>query len=321
MNEADLLSRDHRFEEPPMLTQGLMLFLMLQTPGTPPPEAKGATSEEYLTLDEIIAEDENSGTTPFDEMILKYANKAPEILGPQPPENKDDYAVAIANIMTMPPEKLFAFAQYQGQVPIENLGKDIKLGASEARMATLNLVADLETVAKYYAQELAAKNIVPMVNQLKANSIYFAWRPEDGFMRTMTLVEIGRQTVVFAAVTDARKVYESFLGLDGRRSSKPWDDWQEPEHEGTPIVFQQSEGATVQTTRKITVKGDSLDEVMRYYNRELALSGWKMTQGGSRQDESLSATFEKGSRRCSVTITPGAQEGVFESLSLCQEYQ
>lgn len=299
-----------------MIVQSLMLLSMLQVPAIDPTPAK---PEEYLTLDEIIAEDENSGTTPFDEMILKYANKAPEILGPQPPENKDDYAVAIANIMTMPPEKLFAFAQYQGQVPIENLGKDIKLGASEARMATLNLVADLETVAKYYFQEFQSKDIAPMVNQLKANSIYFSFREPDGFMRTITLVEIGKQTIVLAAVSDARKVYESFLGMDGRRSPKPWDDWQEPDHEGTPIVLQQSEGATVQTTRKITVKGDSLDGVMRYYNRELALSGWKITQGGSRQDESLSTTFEKEGRRCSVTIIPGDREGVFESLALCQE--
>lgn len=276
--------------------------------------------EEYLTLDEIIAEDEDSATTPFDEMILKYAEKGPELLGPQPPEDKEAYAVAIANIMTMPAKELFAFAQYQGQEPIENLGKDIKLGASEARMATLNIVADLETVAKYYIQEFQAKNIAPMINQLKANSIYFAYREEDGFMRTITLVEIGKQTIVFAAVSDARKVYESFLGLDGRRSPKPWDDWREPEHEGTPIVLQQSEGATTQTTRKITVKADSLDGVMRYYNRELALSGWKMTQGRSQHDESLSAIFEKGGRRCLLMITPGSSEGVFESLALCQEH-
>ena len=304
-----------------MFTQGFILLMMLQTPGDLSPASADASAEGDLTLEDVVGLDGAFGSTPFDEMILKYANKPPELLGPHPPENKQDYAVAVANVMTKPAEELFAFAQYQGKVPIENLGKDIKLGASEARMATLNLVADIETVAKYYAQELASKNIVPMVNQLKANSIYFAYRAEDGFMRTITLVEIGRQTVVFAAVTDARKVYESFLGLDGRRSPAPWDDWREPEHEGTPIVFRQSEGGTIQTTRKITVKGESLDGVMRHYNRELALSGWKMTQGRSQRDESLSATFEKDARRCSVTITPGAQEGFYESLSLCQEYQ
>ena len=298
-----------------MFTEGFILLMMLQTPGDMSLSAMDASAEENWTLEDIMGSDGEHSSTPFDEMILKYANKPPELLGPHPPENKQDYAVALADVMTKPAEELFAFAQYQGKMPIENLGKDIKLGASEARMATLNLVADLETV------ELASKNIVPMVNQLKANSIYFAYRAEDGFMRTITLVEIGRQTVVFAAVTDARKVYESFLGLDGRRSPAPWDDWREPEHEGNPIVFRQSEGSTIQTTRKITVKGESLDGVMRHYNRELALSGWKMTQGRSQRDESLSATFEKDARRCSVTITPGAQEGFFESLSLCQEYQ
>lgn len=299
-----------------MFAQGLMLILMLQTSGVPQQEVKDAAPEEYLTLDEIIAEDESSGETPFDEIILKYANKGPELLGPQPPENKEDYAVAIANIMTMPAKELFAFAQYQGELPKENLGKDIKLGESEARLALLEIVDDMESVSKYYLRELQMQNISPMINQLKSNSIYFAFRGSDGFMRTITLVEIGKQTIVFAAVSDAEKVYESFTNPN--KSSKFIDNWREPPVENASQTLQQAEGEIIQQTRHVTVLGKDIDEVVKYYVRELTLVGWRLEGSISRYKEGRSLVFQNDNSTCRLSIMPATRLGRFESLTICQ---
>ena len=299
-----------------MFAQGLMLILMLQTSGVPQQEVKDAAPEEYLTLDEIIAEDESSGETPFDEIILKYANKGPELLGPQPPENKEDYAVAIANIMTMPAKELFAFAQYQGQVPKENLGKNIRLGDSEARIALLEITNDIGTVSKYYFRELQLQNIIPMVNQLKSNSIYFAFRGSDGFMRTITLVEIGRQTIVFAAVSDAEKVYESFTVPS--KSSRFVDNWREPPVEYYSQNLQQAEGETIQQTRRVTVAGRDIDEVVKYYVRELTMAGWHLEGNISKHEKGQSLVFQNDKSTCRISIMPAMRLGQFESLTICQ---
>jgi hypothetical protein len=304
-----------------MFLCGLLTIMMLQTPDAQAvqiAQATGGDASGYLTLDELIDETESFERITYD-VDLAEASKQLSELVLQPPQDKEEYAVAVAHMMTMPVAELFSFAQYKGTLPVENLGKNIKLGASEVRMASLDIAADIQTVSTYYLQEFYSKGILPKVHMLYANSLYFSYREADGFMRTITLVGFGDQTVAFAAVSDARKVYESVLGITEQSPSKLWDDWREPKHEGAPIVIHNSEAGVVQASRKITVGGKTAEEVMSYYTRELALSGWTMSDKPKKIQESILMMFEKGNRRCSVTIVEGAVGGSFESLTLCQE--
>lgn len=301
-----------------MLLCGLLTLMILQAPDVQVILDGEGDSTEYLTLEKLVEERESSNSEMMTIDLSEASQQLSELVL-QPPEDKEEYAVAVAYIMTMPTAELFAFAQYQGAIPVENLGKNVKLGASEARMATLDIHADIQTVSTYYLKEFYSKDIIPQVHQLYANSLYFSYRESDGFMRTITLVGFGDQTVVFAAVSNARKVYESVLGINGSISSKMWDDWREPQHEGSPMVMQHSEAGSFQSSRKITIGGKSMEEIINYYTRELALSGWTLTEKPKKFQEGLLSMFEKGNRRCSVTIIESAEEGRFESMVLCQE--
>ncbi len=308
-----------------MFTQGFILLMMLQTPGDLSPASADASAEGDLTLEDVVADAfiENAKMTEHVD-LNEFVEEVSELIGPQPPANKEEYVVALSNVMTKPVEELFSFATYEGRLPVENLGNDIRLGSSEARMATLEIAADINSVSKYYLGEFLSKGVQPKVHQLYANSLYFSYREPDGFMRTLTLVGFGGSTVVFAAVSDAQKVYKSMMGFDAQQKQKDnqiWNDWREPKLEGDPIVMQSSSDGTRQSSRRVTVKGESERDVMNFYTRELALSGWKMLSEPSKSENGLVAMFEKGlTRRCSVVIGQvGDEVGSFDVLTLCQE--
>ena len=135
--------------------------------------------------------------------VSKFLDELKEAMPMQPPENQEEYNVLIAKIMTKSCEELFDFARYKGVLPQENLGEDIRLGNSEARLASLELSEDIQSVANYYANELFSKGILVRMNKLYANTLGMVFREEDGFTRSLTLVGVNdRQTIVFAAISD-----------------------------------------------------------------------------------------------------------------------
>lgn len=335
-----------------MLVFGLISFLLFQLPGIENvtdeevekiaqgvvhgkytlldifgPDGLGMVSAEYtvaesfVTLEDIDKEIkrkfDDEKTVQID--IPKMLDEIHDLIPMQPPLEPSEYSIALANMMSKSTEVLFSFAQYKGKLPVENLGENIRLGDSEARMASLDLFEDVQSVAEYYFKELTSKGFLPRMQLLYANTLGITFRDTDGFMRGLTLVGFGDQTVVFASVSDARKVYESFLGVNRDAEMKAWEGWAEPRAEQNPIVIRNSDAHMKQTTRTIVVRASSSDEVMNFYTENLIQMGWSMPDVVKREGGGLMSRFEKGLRRCVVSVTPSEDVALFRSVAYCQQ--
>lgn len=274
-----------------------------------------------LTLEDLDAENkrhlQEAISTQLD--LEKTLDSIYDYIPGQPPKELTAYNVALAEVMTQKTDKLFAFAQYKGALPIENLGEDIRLGNSEARMATLEVSDKIQTVAEYYTKELFSRGVLPRLRKLYENTLGITFREPDGFMRSLTLVGFDDQTVVFAAVTDARKVYEGVLG-QGAQAENMWNDWKEPIPEEAPRVFFHSDSKTKYASRTILVRDSSIENVVQFYRRELNTLGWTMMGEPLKQNSERTLMFSKESKTCSLAVKK--QDDAFcEVLTTCQVVQ
>ena len=317
-----------------MLLDFFILFLLVQTP-----DVNAAFDDDfpdYISDDASVRVNEKDGNPTLEEITsenrrrLDEAVSVPldlekalddiyEYIPGQPPKELTAYNVSLAEVMTQKTDKLFSFAQYKGALPIENLGEDIRLGNSEARMATLEVSDKIQTVAEYYTKELFSRGVLPRLRKLYENTLGITFREPDGFMRSLTLVGFDDQTVVFAAVTDARKVYEGVLG-QGTQTEKMWDDWKEPIPEEAPRVFFHSDSNTKYASRTILVRDSTVEGVVQFYRRELNALGWTVMGEPLKQNSEWTLVFSKESKTCSLAVKK--QDDVFcEVLATCQIVQ
>lgn len=227
---------------------------------------------------------------------------------PRPPSDPAAYAEALSKVLTAPGYELFEFARYKGELPVENLGSDSKLGQAPVRMASLSIAAPLAEVQGTYAESMRARGLPVFGFPVSENSAYLAYRGQDGFMRTLTLIEMDGQTVALAAVGDPAKMAagQDFL-----------DDWPMPPTDGTPLDLRQAEGAQVQLSRNATVFLPTPGNVIEFYKNGLPPLGWKLEDKSELKDEQLrSATFARGDQRCTVSAVPAAEGRSFMS-ALC----
>ncbi len=219
----------------------------------------------------------------------------------RPPSDPKEYQAASERIRKAPLGDLFAFANYGDVKPQEDLGQSAKLGDAKVRMASLFVPDPVEVVSEYYQNSLAERGVFYERGLLQKDVAMVAFRdPADGFMRTLTLIQQGRGTVVLAAIGDPRKVVAS------KGKTLP-ADWPMPPVKGEPIDAEFTEGAVVQTTRSAVLAAPDPVEVMKFYLKELAALGWKPEPGSVHDEGGIQqGSFLRKNQRCAISVIAAA---------------
>lgn len=221
-----------------------------------------------------------------------------QMFGPQPPADPAEYASALARLLAKPGAELFAFAAYQGALPVENVGAEARLGEASVRIASLRAEGPVGKVFDYFLKSFESQGLRAQANQLGEGGAYFSFRASDGFLRTLTLVEAEGATMVLAAVGDPAKVKQG--------AAEFISDWPMPRVEEPPLDLSQAEGSIVQLSRHALVQATGPDEVIGFYLRQLPPLGWKSEPpAGVPGADMKVAEFSRGEQRCAVLASGG----------------
>ena len=227
-----------------------------------------------------------------------------------PPQDPAEYHVALERIRKAPAAELFGYARYDDQLPTDDWGRTMDVGAAEIRMASLTTRDQLPTVMQRYQRQLGEKKIHYYTSYLSASIAYISFRDsDDGFMRTLAVFQQNESTMVIAAIGDPERL------LDSPGNGAVPADWPMPPVLGKPFDMKMTQEGQMMGIRRVQLAVSNLDEVMRFYSNELPRMGWKAAPNSEASDDRMRlATYVRGRDRCTVGVQ--ALDGRSSSMTL-----
>ncbi len=215
-----------------------------------------------------------------------------------PPRDPAAYQLVLERLRHLPAQELFAFASYQGMVPRENLGEEVKLSGAMVRMGSMQLGVPLQQLLADYTQQLRAAGIQVREGEVTALSRYLAFRdPADGFLRTITVLPVPDGTMVMASVSDPARMSRG-------ETSEPPKDWPVPPLASQPVSVQSASGDRQQRTWLLTADCQSPTELIEFYRQALPPVGWKADPQSRRAEGGLNEEgWTRGAERCVVSVS------------------
>jgi hypothetical protein len=235
------------------------------------------------------------------------SHKPGQLSTARPPTDPAAYDAALERIRKMPPEEAFGFAAFDHQLPVENLGRQVRPGT--IRMASLTLKLRPEVVFENYRVGLSQKYLPLFQGRMGRNSAYVSFRePGDGFLRTVTVS--GEDTaIVLVAISDPDRLLNRAPASADRAPA----DWPMPAVIGLPADLETEEMGVYQRTRATQVSCADSAEPLSFFDTHLPEKGWlpdKSTRHIAR--EASSEEFHRADEVCGIvsSFKPGEPCGL-----------
>lgn len=240
----------------------------------------------------------------FREAASRPRGDRPQMLV-RPPTDPLQYEAAVDRIRSTPGNELFAFAAYEGVIPSENMGEQNRVGTAMLRMASLSLPVPPEKVFENYRVWLNQRRLPIITGNPGPNTAHLTFRdPSDGFMRSVTVLGQGENTLIVAAVGDPKKMLEQ-----APLPTSP-ADWPLPPTLGRPVDFESLEGERRQRTRFASVGCRDAGDLLSFFETHLPEQGWAAEQGTrSSTPTQAREQFRRADTICDVTSALGRVEG------------
>lgn len=219
----------------------------------------------------------------------------------RPPVDEEAYRAAFERLQRAPAAEVFGFAAWNGTLPEENLGNDVRIGGATVRAASMMIPVAPDRVFETYAAQLSKKFQVNR-GTLQSKAGYLSFRdPADGFMRTLTFVALPEGTLVLASLGDPSKIAPPKTSM---ASSFPADIPMPPLAE-RPVDLRSGSGADEQVTRNALAAERRPDMLVAFFNEAMRQKGWSLDRAFSQTRSSIRLlAFSREDRHCTITIIP-----------------